>query len=384
MSLTPESPDHHSDPEIPKSAKSGWAGGVAVLCVIVAIALLVDSGIRVMNARTSKELADAATVRSSGLVDTTSKTLASQFTDTQGRLLADPPTSPDKLVDPPVIVLAHLNSADPEGAAIAWNKLEAAIAKATGRKVVDEIFDNSADQLARINNGAFTLVALHAADTPFLVNDYGYQPIAVVGNSKGANGNHLDIIVPSDSHIAGLADLRGQSLTCTVPSSITGYRAAIPLLLDQEGLRPNVDYLITWSLAQKKSIEGIAQKEYIAAAVSDDKLQSLIDNGDVDQNACKIIYHSEVIPRMTIGWFFNLNPALAAQLKDTILAYKDDSAPSANADSDSTVKSLRFLPVDYKKDFQLVREIDDRFDPRLNWKSASKAPVAAAEPTTQP
>jgi len=34
----------------------------------------------------------------------------------------------------------------------------------------------------------------------------------------------------------------------------------------------------------------------------------------------------------------------------------------------------------YKKDFQTVREIDDRFDPRFNAKSKTKLSAATTEP----
>jgi phosphonate transport system substrate-binding protein len=120
---------------------------------------------------------------------------------------------------------------------------------------------------------------VHAADAPFLVDNYGYQPVAVMGAEGGANGNHLDIIVPAGSAIAQPADLRGHNLACTVPSSVTGYRAAVALLMENLGLRPNVDYSVVWSLKQTNSILGVANKEYEAAGVSDDKLQTLLSNG---------------------------------------------------------------------------------------------------------
>src|SRR5262249_37588686 len=155
-----------------------------------------------------------------------------------------------------------------------------------------------------------TLIALHAADTPFLVNHYGFQPLACLGNKSGVNGNRLDIIVPAGSSIASPADLKGHRLVCTEPSSITGYRAAIAVLMREFSLRPDVEYEVTWSLGQKKSISGIAKGEFEAAAISDDKLQSQLAKGSIKPSSYKLIYQSPVIPRTTIGCFYNLNPAL--------------------------------------------------------------------------
>jgi hypothetical protein len=46
---------------------------------------------------------------------------------------------------------------------------------------------------------------------------------------------------------------------------------------------------------------------------------------------------------------------------------------------------LRFAPVDYKKDFELVRRIDDAFDPRFNSADATKGKATRlATPTTVP
>jgi phosphonate transport system substrate-binding protein len=358
----------------PQSAAWSWFRMALLICLAAAVAVVVDATVRMFTARTNREMSDVSTVNAMGLVEPQAKGLAPGFTDSQGRLLADPPSSPDKFIDPSVIVVAHWSATDPEDGDIAWSQFEAHLAKVTGRKVSDQAYDNSPDALAQIQKGSITLVALHAADAPFLVNNYGYQPAAVLGDDSGANGNHLDIIVPADSKITKTSDLRGQSLVCTVPSSITGYRAAIAMLMGQDGLRPNVDYSITWSMGQKKSITGIASHDYVAAAVSDDKLQSLIAKGTVSPSETRVIYQSAVIPRMTIGWFYNLNPALSAKVQEAILSFRPEAPTTRDADVDSSAKPLHFIAADYKKDFEFVRKMDDRFDPRLDSNGKGKLP----------
>jgi phosphonate transport system substrate-binding protein len=355
-----------------------WGIWLALGCLVVAIALSIDAGVRVHWATANKNIAEAATVQAMGLVEPAEKTLAANFSDSQARLLADAPASPNQIADPPVLVLAHLESSDAENPSIPWNQLEAHLTEVTGRKVVDQDFDNSADQLADAAAGKITLVALHAADTPFLVNHYGFQPAAVLGDQSGANGNHLDLIVPANSSISNAADLRGHTLVCTVPSSITGYRAAVALLMRNESLRPNVDYSVIWSLGQTRSIQGVAKREYEAAAVSNDKLQSLVQSGKVDAKSYRVIYQSDVIPRTTIGWFYNLKPELAEQVRQAILSFVPKGQDAADT-ADTSGEALHFIAIDYKKNFQIVRQIDDCFDPRLDAKAK-----AAAHPATQP
>ena len=223
---------------------------------------------------------------------------------------------------------------------------------------MDREFDNRADQLADINKGNIHIVALHAADAPFLVNEYGFQPAAVLGDVGGVNGNHLDIIVAAASPIAKPADLKGHSLLCTVPASITGYRAAVALLMQNEQMHPNVDYFITWSMGQKRSIMDVVKNQYDSAAVSNDKLQSLVQDGTIKEPQYKVIYQSEVIPRTTIGWFYNLKPSLAEKVRQAILGFKPTTAPAAPAadseDISTNATNLHFIAIDYKKDFQLV------------------------------
>ena len=135
---------------------------------------------------------------------------------------------------------------------------------------------------------------------------------------------------------------------------------------------PNVDYYIAWSLGQKQSIKGIADGTYEAAAVSDDKLHSLLDRGTITEASYHVIYQSDVFPRTAIGYFYNLKPDLAAKVSQGVLSYKPVS-------TDADDKPMHFTPVDYKKDFALVRSIDDRFDPRMEPKA--KHPDATTEPS---
>ena len=340
---------------------SGYPGLIARILLFLCLAgALVYSGFMLAETSRDKESlrqAETQTVARFGLGGTGIKKLSDKFTDKQGRLLADPPASADQIINPETIVVAHITGVD-EPSATAWQQWETNLAQLTGKKVVDQIFSNRPDEVANVASGKITLLALHAVDAPFLVNNYGFQPLAVMADPAGVNGNRLDIIAPGESDIARLADIRNHRLVCTVSSSITGYRAAIAYLMRDQGLRPNVDYEVTWSLGQKRSINGIEKKEYQVAAVSDDKFQAMLAKGTIKKSDVRVIYQSPVIPRATIGCFYNLNPILAEQIRKALLTPPPASAPAT--------ARIDFLPVDYRRDFQFIRDIDDQFDPRFD------------------
>ena len=174
--------------------------------------------------------------------------------------------------------------------------------------------------------------------------------------------------------------MRGHALTCTTPDSITGYRAAIAVLAQQAGLRPDVDYNIDFSFGQKKSVLGVAAGDFEVAALSDDKLQSMLKKGSVTPAEYRLIYESEVIPRLTIGYAYNLQPELAAKVARAVLEFANESGPA----DETTGKPLRFLASDYKKDFEFVRRIDDSFDPRFHKRpKAIPPPAQSAESATE-
>jgi phosphonate transport system substrate-binding protein len=270
-----------------KSIVASRRGGTSLAFARLAIYLILAgtiafaafAGYQTLQAKASLTQTQATVVSGMGLVQPVQKHLSAEYTDREGRLLADPPTNPADLLDPPALVVAYQEETDVDTQPVDWKGFCADLAKITGKKVVSQPYQNSIEDVAAVKSGKIQIVALHAADTPYLVNTAGFIPVGVLGGKAGPTGNKLDIAVPNASSIHTLADLKGRSLTCTIPSSITGYRAAIALLMFEANLRPNVDYLVNFSLGQKKSIKGLVKGQFEVAALSDDKVQSLLADG---------------------------------------------------------------------------------------------------------
>lgn len=350
------------------------------LVLAAAVAIVVYAQYQSVKAKEMLRQSQTALTENLGVMAPVRKHLASQYTDRSGRLVADPPTDPSKLLDPDTIVVAYGEDSDLEVQPIAWEEFRARLADATGKKVELQIYQNTPDEVAQVKAAKFAVVALHTADTPYLVNNAGFIPVAVVGTDATAEGNRLDIAVPAGSKINKLSDLKDHTLTCSTPVSITGHRAAVAVLLQEASLRPDIDYIINFSLGQKRSILGLVDGEFEVAAISDDKLQSLLKSGRVKPSDFRTIYKSQVIPRFTIGYVYNLQPDLAAKITQAILDFKNEGGPVGEENS----KPMHFVAVDYKKDFEFVRKIDESFDPRLGPKPAKAKgePEAGGAPET--
>ena len=351
----------------PVKAKSNNVGAnlaraALYLALVAAIAVVLYAGYRASQEKSALLNTQDELVNTHGLAVRTSKHLAPEYSDSKGSMLADPPADTSKLLDPETLTVAHYQDADAPRQGVDWDEFKTFLGQSTGKKFVAQEYQNTADDVAAVKAGTIQIVALHAADTPYLVNHAGFIPVAVLGNEVAARGNRLDLVARANSGIKTLADVKGHTLTCTAPDSITGYRAAIVVLAQDAGLRPDVDYFISFSHGQKRSVEGITNGDFELAALSDDKVQSLSKTGTIKPSDYRMIYQSEVIPRLTIGFVYNLKPELAAKVTKAVLDFKNEKG----AQDEDSGESMHFYSVEYKRGFDFVRRIDDSFDPRFS------------------
>ncbi len=376
-SSSPVGPGFRGSPNT--SASSGrlrWAVRSSLYLGLAAVVIVALLGMfKLQQDRAVATASENRLVASQGVIAPMRKRLSPEYTDKQGRLLADAPTSAADLLDPPSLVLAHNVDTEADAPPVDWDGLRAILAQATDREVVLQEYEGSVHDVSAVKAGKIHIVALHSADTPNLVNNAGYIPCAVLGTEAGAQGNRLDIAVSTKSKIKSLAELRGHVLTCTRPDSITGYRAAVAVLMREAGLRPASDYSVSWSFGQSESIHQLAAGKIEVAALSDDKVQSQLKRGRVAESDFRTIYQSKVIPHLTIGTVHQLQPALAGKITLAITDFENQKG----APDEISGKPMRFLPIDYKQDFEFVRNIDDAFDPRFGQRLRAKTESAPAE-----
>ncbi len=332
--------------------RAGLVG--SLFAAIAAIGL-----IAIVSARQKSADADSTLVAFRGLNSTVKNHLDAQYSDTNGDLLADPP-GPAGLLRPETLVLAHYMGDDEGRPRVDWKGLEAKLELATGRPVDVEAYLHTPDEIKAVADGKVHLVAAHAAEIPSLVNDSGLVPFAELRSPEGTDGNRLVVAVPPRSQVTSLEGLRGKLLVCTEPDSITGYRAAIVAIGLETGMQPNVDYQIYFSHKHERSIRGLAIGKFPFIALSNDVLRRMLDEDRIKKSQVRVIYESEVIPRLTIGHVHQLAPDLVAKVKAAVIEFGNE-----NVEREPGTDPFRFIEADYRNEYDFVRRLDDAFSPRF-------------------
>jgi phosphonate transport system substrate-binding protein len=299
-------------------------------------------------------------VRLSGLENPISHRLDPQYTDSTGTLLADAPADPAKQVDPPTLTISYVPTDDEKMESeykTAFADLMTHISQVTGKPVVYFDAATSDDQLRALRDGKLMITTLNTGNVPLGVCEAGFIPVAGWGDANGSSKYQMEIVVAANSTIKTVDDLRGHELTLTDPGSNSGYKAPLVELKNDFGLLPGRDFGVRYSGGHEQSVKGLADGTYEVIAGPNDVLNREIASGIIKPAQFRSIYKSEDFPTASIGYAYNLKPELAAKIRDAILnfSFKGTSMEKEFAPANQT----KFLPVDYKNDWALVRRIDD-------------------------
>jgi phosphonate transport system substrate-binding protein len=286
--------------------------------------------------------------------------LAEKFKDADGDLVADPASSPDQ-VDPPTILFSYVGTSQAEGERLRerFKEFVAYLSTRTGRPVEFSVFNSPEEELKALCTGKLHVAGVNTGNIPTAVNQCGFVPICGLATDQGVSSYQMQIIVPADSPIQKLEDLRGRELTLTEPGSNSGFKAPLVLLARDHNIKPGKDFNVRYSGGHEASIEGIANGTYQAAAVASDVLKRVMaeDPPKIKKEQFRVIYESENFPTAGFGYVCTLKPDLAQKVKDAFFSFqwKGTGVEREFAASAQT----KFIPVSFKNDFSLVRRIDD-------------------------
>jgi phosphonate transport system substrate-binding protein len=164
------------------------------------------------------------------------------------------------------------------------------------------------------------------------------------------------VLVPADSPIKILADIKGHKVTFTRPDSNSGCKALLVLLRDDYDLQPDRDYTWGFSRGHEESIKDVTAGEAQVAPVASDILTRMVEQGEVDPDAFRSIHESERFPPATIGVAYNLTPELRGAIQETLDGFelRGTGLEGKLFGADVT----RIVPVNYKQDWANARKID--------------------------
>jgi phosphonate transport system substrate-binding protein len=276
------------------------------------------------------------------------------YCDRNGDLTADLPADPKQLVNPSTLIFAYTPTEDPAVYQKAWDPFIKHMEKVTGKRVVFFPVQSNAAQYEAMRSGRLHVAGVNAGGNATAVNCAGFVPFTMMAAKDGSFGYEMEIIVPADSPIKAPADLKGKKIAFTDATSNSGFKAPSAILKADFNLESKRDYEPVFSGKHDNSILGVVNKDYEAAAVANSVLNRMLDRKVFDKAKIRSIYKSQTFPTTGYGHVYNLDPKLVEKVKEAFFSFPwEGSALKAEFQ-----KEDKFVPIDYKKDWAVLRKID--------------------------
>ena len=358
MSLMSE--EKTQSPNVSTSAGNDATTSLTVfrLSLLLIICVLVGAVAYALTMSQSRVFDAQRTMQQLGVAPPVQNRLDPRYLDSNEDLVADPSVATAQLIDPDPLVFSFIPTKNPKQYQAAFADLVKHLETQLGRQVVYRGFDSREAQLRAIRDGHVHIAGVNTGNVPIAVNASGFVPIATTGGERPGDSRYtMQIIVPADSDIRSINDLKNRTLTFTDPTSNSGFKAPYVILANDFGLMPQRDYAFRFSHSHERSIVGVAEGEFEAAAVASDMIKRLAAQGKYEPARVRVIYESEPFTPAAIGHVNNLKPELARQVQEALFSFKFDGT-SLQMEFAPTNTS-RFIPVNYKNDYALVRRIDD-------------------------
>jgi phosphonate transport system substrate-binding protein len=282
--------------------------------------------------------------------------LGSRFQDSDGDMVADTPNDPGKQADPGTLIFAYTPVEDPAVYAKVWKGFLEHMEKVTGKKVQFFPVQSNAAQIEAMRAGRLHIAGFNTGSNPLAVACAGFKPFAMMASADDTFGYEMEIITYPGSGIEKVQDLKGKKLAFVQETSNSGYKAPSAILKVEYGLEARKDFEPVFSGKHDNSILGVANKDYPAAAVANSVMQRMIARGVVKADQIKSIYKSQTFPTTGYGVVYNLKPELQEKIKQAFFSFPWKG--SALAEEFEKSGEAKFIPITFKKHWEVIRKID--------------------------
>jgi phosphonate transport system substrate-binding protein len=276
--------------------------------------------------------------------------------DANGDLVPVAPSDPAKQLDPPTLVFDPLTGGSPDAAA-AWKEFTDHLGRVTGKRVEFRNLDSFPMERQELKEDKLHVAGFSTGAVPAAVHA-GFVPVCVPAAADGSFGLQMEVLVPANSSIKTVRDLKGHELTLTSAESMTGFKLPVVVLKDEFGMQPGKDYRAGRSGGHVQSIQGLVEGRFQAVAVASDMRQRAEARGALKPDQFRSIYQSPTVPPGCYGYHYRLKPELAQKVREAFLSFdfKGTGLEKLFGPSGQT----KFVPIDYKKDWQAVRDTDQK------------------------
>ncbi len=281
--------------------------------------------------------------------------LDSRYVDNDGDMIADIPTDPSKLVDPPTLIFAYTPVEDPSVYVEVWSEFLAHMEEVTGKKVQFFPVQSNAAQLEAMRAGRLHVAGFNTGSNPLAVACAGFRPFAIMASEDGSYGYEMEIITYPGSGIERVEDIRGQKMAFTSQTSNSGYKAPSALLESNYGLVAEKDYQPVFSGKHDNSIIGVANRDYPVAAIANSVMKRMMDRGVVKPEQIVTLFKSGTFPTTGYGVAHNLKPELQEKIKEAFFSFNWEGTKLQQ----EFQSEAQFIPITFKEHWSVIREIDE-------------------------
>lgn len=206
--------------------------------------------------------------------------------------------------------------------------------------------------------GRLHVAGFNTGSNPLAVNCAGFVPFAMMVSNDERFGYEMEIITYPDSGVEKVEDIKGKKLAFTSETSNSGYKAPSALLKQEFKMEAGKDFEPVFSGKHDNSILGVANKDYVAAAVANSVLGRMVAREVVKPEQLKSIYKSQTFPTTGYGHVYNLKPELAEKVKAAFFNFNWEGTGLAKEFNTAEPPQEKFMPITYKEYWKVVRDID--------------------------
>lgn len=226
-------------------------------------------------------------------------------------------------------------------------------------------------QLGAMKTGKLHITAFTTGQVRQAVNTVGFRPLLTPADKTGAATYKVRVLVGANSKIQSLADLKGKTLAVSALSSNSGAKAPIVLLHEEGKLNPKTDYKIKVAGSYWGALAMVAKGDADATCIASDLYDRELARGEpteAEQKQGRVKFTAEqfrdlpvkattAYPKVCFGVSHTLPKEL---VKKIVIGF--ETFPFAATDLGKRYTpdgAVKFVPVEFKKDWEGVRKIDD-------------------------
>lgn len=233
-------------------------------------------------------------------------------------------------------------------------------------------------QLSALKGGKLHITAFTTGQVRQAVNTAGFRPLVVPADQAGKFTYQIQVLVPAGSKAEKVSDLKGKKLAVAALSSNSGAKAPFVAFHDEFKLFPARDFTVVPTGRYEAALGQLVQGKVDATCIASDLLARELTRPEptadekkrgwvkLTEDKYRVLHTFGDFPKLCFGVSHTLPPDLVKKIQKGFDEFRfEGTAVGEKYKGDAAVK---FQPIDYKKDWEAVRKVDDRLVDIINGK----------------